>query len=1229
MLPGSGLRTVPCMDLLRLRHRPPHRPAWRPRPSRRVRRSPGHAWQRALRPLVVLATVAGGGVAVLGTPALPAGASPVACTWTGGGGTGNENWSDAANWGGGAGCTGTGGVPGSGDWLDFPATPTQDTSTDDIAGLTGITLSFESGATAIVSGGTGVVLGLAAGLGANGTGAVTDSSGHLVQLTVPVDLAPVSQAAPVIDNTGTYYLGVDGTISSTATPTTPLKVEGGPSATTEFMGTNTYGGGTVVTSFLLFGNSASLGTGSVTVASGGILQPYGGYGNLTVTNPLVIGDGTAGVASVIPYQGSETWAGPVTVVAGTTDELGTDSGTQFDVTGTVGGSGRLTVSTGTVVLDPGSGSNGYLGGTDVAYQATAQAEVSGALGTGSVTLENQSTLDLHNATSNALTVANNIALASGASATISDTTTSSTYDYLAGNVDLPTGTTLTASTQHGWELTGAISGGGSLVQAGSNYLVLTGSNTYSGGTTITGNTIQVDTLDGFGTGPVTVAGGTFALFAASGGTVTNPFLLGSGNATPGTIDVNGTADTFSGTIGLVAPSGGRLIGPASSVTTFSGAISGGGSLTIGFAARSSGEMVLSGANSYTGGTTVVGPSSGTTTLGFTQASGLGTGTVSVMSGGVLEGLGTSTMSVANAVTLGAGGGTGTLEGGSSLPMTWTGPVTVPASSTGVLTGTRLVVGGPVTSSGTLDLSSTPGSMIQVSGTVTGAATVTGGTVDLLPAGTLAGATVDPGAVLEGDGSAQAVSSGGEVLAGAGVPGVLHVAGLSLSSGSTFSVDLVNATAGTGYSQVQSTGPVSLGGATLAVGATSPTTLAPGQTYDILVNSSGSVISGTFAGVPEGGTVPCSGMVCSVTYRGGPSGHDVVLTSLAADGTGTVTVAPTQVPASSSGNQLVFTYTAAAGGMDGGTVTVAVPPGWTPPTATAGQPGSVTASGGTGADTVSATGQVIAVAGVTLAAGATLQIVYGSGGGASGVTAPALQGSSAFTATSASSPTGTPSALAAPAVVQVVAPPADGYWLVASDGGIFAFGSAHFHGSTGALTLNKPIVGMAATPDGGGYWLVASDGGIFAFGDATFHGSAGALTLNEPIVGMAVTPDGKGYWLVASDGGIFAFGDATFHGSTGKLTLNKPIVGMATTPDGKGYWLVASDGGIFAFGDAVFHGSTGALVLNKPIVGMAAAPDGGGYWLVASDGGIFAFGDAVFTGSTGALTLNKPIVGMAA
>ena len=207
--------------------------------------------------------------------------------------------------------------------------------------------------------------------------------------------------------------------------------------------------------------------------------------------------------------------------------------------------------------------------------------------------------------------------------------------------------------------------------------------------------------------------------------------------------------------------------------------------------------------------------------------------------------------------------------------------------------------------------------------------------------------------------------------------------------------------------------------------------------------------------------------------------------------------------------------------------------------------------------------------------------------------------------------------------------ASGYWLVASDGGIFPYGDAAFYGSTGGMMLNRPVVGMAATPDGRGYWLVASDGGIFPYGDAAFYGSTGGMMLNRPVVGMAATPDGRGYWLVASDGGIFPYGDAAFYGSTGGMMLNRPIVGMAATPDGRGYWLVASDGGIFPYGDAAFYGSTGGMMLNRPIVGMAATPDGRGYWLVASDGGIFPYGDAAFYGSTGGMMLNRPVVGMAA
>jgi hypothetical protein len=248
------------------------------------------------------------------------------------------------------------------------------------------------------------------------------------------------------------------------------------------------------------------------------------------------------------------------------------------------------------------------------------------------------------------------------------------------------------------------------------------------------------------------------------------------------------------------------------------------------------------------------------------------------------------------------------------------------------------------------------------------------------------------------------------------------------------------------------------------------------------------------------------------------------------------------------------------------------------------------------------------------------------------------------------------------------PPA-GYWQVASDGGVFTFGAAQFYGSTGAITLNKPVVGMAATPDGKGYWLVASDGGIFAYGDAQFYGSTGGMVLNKPIIGMIPTLDGGGYWLIASDGGVFAFGDAPFYGSTGgdappyPITAAAPgylgggywmvdsngqvfnfgdatmegapssapdtytITGFAPTHDDHGYWLSSWNGNVAGFGDAANYGSMVGTNLNAPIVGITATHDGAGYWLQGTDGGIFTFGDAPFLGSMGGQHLNAPMVGI--
>jgi uncharacterized protein YkwD len=185
----------------------------------------------------------------------------------------------------------------------------------------------------------------------------------------------------------------------------------------------------------------------------------------------------------------------------------------------------------------------------------------------------------------------------------------------------------------------------------------------------------------------------------------------------------------------------------------------------------------------------------------------------------------------------------------------------------------------------------------------------------------------------------------------------------------------------------------------------------------------------------------------------------------------------------------------------------------------------------------------------------------------------------------------------------------GYWLAASDGGVFTFGDAKFYGSTGGMQLGAPIVGIASAPSGNGYWLVARDGGVFTFGKASFFGSTGGMQLGAPIVGIAPTPSGNGYWLAAADGGVFTFGDASFYGSTGAQSLSAPIVGIAPTPSGNGYWLAGADGSVFTFGDAMLHGASGARPLRSRIVGIAPTQAAYGYWLVAANGTTVASGHA--------------------
>ena len=115
----------------------------------------------------------------------------------------------------------------------------------------------------------------------------------------------------------------------------------------------------------------------------------------------------------------------------------------------------------------------------------------------------------------------------------------------------------------------------------------------------------------------------------------------------------------------------------------------------------------------------------------------------------------------------------------------------------------------------------------------------------------------------------------------------------------------------------------------------------------------------------------------------------------------------------------------------------------------------------------------------------------------------------------------------------------------------------------------PCVGTWDCPSGG-YWQVGSDGGVFSYGGAPFHGSLGGKPLAAPIAGMIVDPKGRGYWLVGEDGGVFCFG-VPFYGSMGGKPMNAPVIGGRAAVDGAGYALTGRDYGLFDFGTIPYFG----------------------------------------------------------
>ncbi|EMH7130750.1 fibronectin-binding autotransporter adhesin ShdA [Salmonella enterica subsp. enterica serovar Infantis] len=464
-----------------------------------------------------------------------------------------------------------------------------------------------------------------------------------------------AKSARAAHGTFTVDAGSTFTVTSELDETTATSDWNGSKLTKQGDGTlilsntgNDYGDTEIDGGILAAKDAAALGTGDVTIAESATLALSQGTLDNNVTGGGQIvksGNDELIVTGANNYSGGTTISGG-TLTADHADSLGSgdidNSGVlqvgEGELENTLFGSGSL-VKTGTGELTL-SGDNTYSGGTTIS-DGTLTADHADSLGTGAV------------ANSGVLQVGEG-------------------------------------------ELENTLSGSGSLVKTGTGKLTLGGDNSYSGGTTITGGTLTADHADSLGTGAIANSGvfkvgegelkntlsGSGSLVKTGTGELT---LSGDNSYSGGTTIIGGTltadhADSL-GT-GAVANSGVLQVGEGELENTLSGS----GSLVK----TGTGKLTLSGDNTYSGGTTITGG-----TLMADHADSLGTGAIA--NSGVLQ--------------VGEGELENMLSGSGSLVKTGTGELTLSgdnsySGATTITDGTLIAANVNALGSGNIDNSGT-------------------------------------------------------------------------------------------------------------------------------------------------------------------------------------------------------------------------------------------------------------------------------------------------------------------------------------------------------------------------------------------------------------------------------------------------------------------------------------------------------------------------------------------
>ncbi|EBU8395934.1 AIDA autotransporter-like protein ShdA [Salmonella enterica subsp. enterica serovar Kentucky] len=668
---------------------------------------------------------------------------------------------------------------------------------------------------------------------------------------------------------------------------------------------NTYTGSTTISEGTLIAtNVEALGTGNVTDNATLEMNTGGDFDNAISGSGQVVksGDETLTLSGANSYTGGTTISGG-TLVASNVEALGsgdvTDNATLELNTGgdfdnNIGGTGSV-VKSGDKTLTL-SGANSYTGGTTISGGTLVATNVE-ALGSGDVTDNAVLELNTGGDFTNAISGSGQVVKSGDKTLTLSGAnsytggTTISGGTLVASNVealgtgDVTDNATLELNT--GGDFDNAISGSGQVVKSGDKTLTLSGANSYSGATTISGGTLVATNVDALGSGDVT---DDATLELNTGGTFDNA-ISGSGQVVKSgdeTLTLSGTNTYSGGTLisgGTLVASNVEALGTGDVTNdavlelntggTFDNAISGSGQVV-----KSGDKMLtLSGANSYSGGTLI---SDGTLVASNVEALGSGDVTndavLELNTGGtfdnVISGSGKVEKSGDDALTL---SGSNTYTGGTLI-----------SGGTLVASNVEALGTGDVTDNATLALNAGGDFTNNIGGTgrveksgdqtltLSGSNTYTGGT--LISSGTLVATSVDAlGTGNVTNNATLALNTGGDFINNIGGTGRVEKSGddaLTLSGSNTY------------------TGGTLISGGTLV--ANDVNALGTGDVTDnaaLMLNTGGDFINniGGTGRVEKSGddTLTLSG---SNTYTGGTliSGGTLVANDVNALGTGDVT-----------------------------------------------------------------------------------------------------------------------------------------------------------------------------------------------------------------------------------------------------------------------------------------------------------------------------------------------------